>query len=212
MGFKEKYLPGIVGFAYPLLIRFLGSTWRIKVIRDEETLELMRKYNSVVYAFWHSCLLPLTYTHRGRGIAVLVSEHTDGELIARGIMRLGFIPVRGSSTRRAIGGLKGMIDLAKKGYPVAITLDGPRGPAFRVKPGVFAIAREANIPVIPVGVSAKKKLVLKTWDNFMIPFPFTKVVVIFGEPFFVSSIDEPWLTEKLESIMRDLNDQANNLV
>lgn len=209
---KEKILPEIVSFVYVLLLKLLGFTWRIRMIRDNETVNLIKEYGSIIYAFWHSRLLPLSYTHRKRGITVLVSEHRDGELISRGIKKLGFNVVRGSTTRGGVKALMGMVESAKAGYPLAITPDGPRGPAMKVKPGAVFIAKVANIPVIPVGVDAKRKWTLKTWDRFIIPKPFTTVAVVFGEPIFISSAETDKATEIIENAISNANETASKLL
>lgn len=209
---RYKIIPELVSFIYVVCLISIGKTWRIKMIRDRETVEIIKKHGPVLYAFWHSRLLPLSYTHRGRGIVVLVSEHIDGELIAKSIKRLGFGVVRGSTTRGGVKALIGMVEHAKAGYPLAITPDGPRGPAQKVKPGLIGIAKLANIPIIPVGVDAKKKWVLTSWDRFIIPKPFTTVAVVFGEPINISELELEQASEIIECAISNMNNLAYNLV
>jgi lysophospholipid acyltransferase (LPLAT)-like uncharacterized protein len=127
-------------------------------------------------------MLPLIWTHRGRGAAVLVSRHRDGELITRVIERMGFATARGSSTRGGEEGVMDMLRLAKEGRLLAITPDGPRGPAQRLKPGLVYLASRTGLPVVPVASAARRSFRLKSWDRFRIPRPFTRVVVAYGEP------------------------------
>ena len=114
---------------------------------------LEKEGTPVIFVFWHGRLLPLVHAHRRKGTAVLVSEHGDGEYIARIIQRYGFQTVRGSSTRGRVRGLRGLIRAARRGHDLAVTPDGPRGPNRSVKAGALIVARLTGLPVIPVGVA-----------------------------------------------------------
>jgi lysophospholipid acyltransferase (LPLAT)-like uncharacterized protein len=126
-------------------------------------------------------LLPLLYVHRNEGVAVLVSKHRDGELIARIAESLGFRTVRGSTSRGAARALAGMVRELENGHDVAVTPDGPRGPARSFAPGALIAAQRANAPVIVVGVSVKSSWRLKSWDRFVIPKPFARVKVVYSD-------------------------------
>lgn len=135
----------------------------------------------IVFALWHGDLLPLLYVHRNEGVAVLVSEHRDGELIARIAESLGFRTVRGSTSRGAARALAGMVRELENGHDVAVTPDGPRGPARSFAPGALIAAQRANAPVIVVGVSVKSSWRLNSWDRFVIPKPFARVKVVYSD-------------------------------
>jgi hypothetical protein len=136
----------------------------------------------IVFALWHGDLLPLLYLHRNEGVTVLVSEHRDGELIARIAESLGFRTVRGSTSRGAARALVGMVRELKEGHDVAVTPDGPRGPARSFAPGALIAAQRADAPVIAVGLSAKTSWRLSSWDGFLIPKPFARVRVAYSDP------------------------------
>jgi lysophospholipid acyltransferase (LPLAT)-like uncharacterized protein len=130
--------------------------------------------------FWHARLLPLAYTHRGRKVAVLVSRSRDGELITGVIERLGFVVGRGSSSRGASEGVSELLRWAGRGHPLAITPDGPRGPAGEVKAGLVSLASRTGFPVIPVATAASASWVLPSWDGFRVPMPLSRVVAGYG--------------------------------
>ena len=182
---KEKIYLSLISFLGPLIILLLGKTLKIKWI-GEENLQIVReKKGRVLYAFWHGRMLIFTYSHRRRKIQVLISQHHDGEIIARIIQRLGFGTVRGSTTKGGLKAIIQMVNKAKAGYDIAITPDGPKGPAFKVQPGVAFIAQRSRIPIIPITNSAEKRWTLGSWDKFIIPKPFSRVVIIIGKPLYV---------------------------
>jgi hypothetical protein len=127
-------------------------------------------------------MLPLLYQHRDEGVSVLISEHQDGELIARIAQSLGFRTVRGSTTRGASRALLGLARELDAGHDVAITPDGPRGPARSFAPGALIAAQRADAPVILVGVAVRRAWRLRSWDRFVIPRPFTRVGIAYSDP------------------------------
>ena len=136
----------------------------------------------MIFVFWHGQLLPLVHYHRGEGVVVLVSEHADGEYITRVIERHGFDTVRGSSTRGGTKGLKALIRAARAGHDLALTPDGPRGPAQEFKPGALLAAQVTGAPIIPVAAGASAAWHFESWDRFMVPRPLSKVAVEYAEP------------------------------
>ncbi|MGM0441627.1 MAG: lysophospholipid acyltransferase family protein [Elusimicrobiota bacterium] len=135
-----------------------------------------------ILAFWHSRLMFLVYSHRGRGINVLVSRSRDGGVISKVIHNFGFGTVRGSSSRGASASAIGLIKLLKRKKVCAITPDGPKGPREKVKEGLPAIAKKTGCPVVPLAYAVKSRTLLDTWDNFVLPWPFNKGVVVSGRP------------------------------
>lgn|SRR5574341_227115 len=185
-GFKDKILFWLVSILGAALIWLLGKSWRITVLGQENVEKVWQQNHRVIYAFWHGRLLALAYTHRRQGIGILISQHRDGEFIARIVQRLGMAPVRGSSTK---GGAKGVLEMVRTGqkHDLAITPDGPRGPRYKVQPGTAYLASRSGSALVPMISSAKSAWILKSWDSFMIPKPFTRVVVLIGEPLWVDS-------------------------
>ncbi|MBN1825926.1 MAG: lysophospholipid acyltransferase family protein [Candidatus Eisenbacteria bacterium] len=168
----------------PLLIRLLGRTWRITFhgVPEEEVLRIAG--GPVIHSFWHGRLLALVYTHRNRGIRILISRHRDGEIITRITERLGFRSVRGS-TGPGKGGVRAILEMAKRGRAgddLAITPDGPRGPREKAQAGIVLIAQRSGVPILPMSTAADRGRFLRSWDLFLVPAPFARVAVVLGEP------------------------------
>ena len=179
---RERRIRWLVRLGVPL-VRVLGASWRIRLVNSATSVEaLRRERRPIVFALWHGDMLPLLYQHRDEGVSVLISEHRDGELIARVAESLGFRTVRGSTSRGASRALVGLARELAAGHDVAITPDGPRGPARSFAPGVLIAAQRANAPVIAVGVVAESAWRLRTWDRFKIPRPFSSVRIAYSDP------------------------------
>ena len=178
----DRVLVDVVGRLGPLLLLLLGSTWRAAEVRYERVEEVHESGRAVVFAFWHGVLLPLEFVCRGRNIQVLSSWHRDGEMSARLMTALGYGVVRGSSSRGSARGLMRMLARAVEGLDLAITPDGPTGPAGSVKRGIFYLAEKSGGSLVPVGVGAARARRLSSWDRFLIPLPFSRVAVVYGEP------------------------------
>lgn len=164
------------------LIRALASTWRFRVTNDASYRTLHAQRQPFIFAFWHGQLLPLLWLHRGQGVAIVISSHRDGELVAGVAERLGLRAIRGSSTRGAARALLGVVRELESGGEVAMTPDGPRGPARRFASGALVAAQRVGAPIIGIGVGATRAWYLKSWDRFMIPKPFARVNVAYTAP------------------------------
>jgi lysophospholipid acyltransferase (LPLAT)-like uncharacterized protein len=169
----------IVGGA---LLRVLGATWRFRVVGSERVTALRATERSFIWSLWHGHLLPLLWYHRGLGVMVLISEHRDGEVVARAAESLGYGLIRGSTTRGADRALISLVRELQAGHQVAITPDGPRGPAQKFAPGALIAAQRSDSFILPVAISASRSWRLRSWDRFMIPKPFAKVTVAYGVP------------------------------
>jgi lysophospholipid acyltransferase (LPLAT)-like uncharacterized protein len=165
-----------------LVIRLLAWTWRIRMVNPEAVAGLRAANAPYVFACWHGQMLPLLWAHRGQGIAILVSEHRDGEIITRIARTIGFNAVRGSTSRGAGRALLGLVAELQRGRPVAVTPDGPRGPAGTFAPGALVAAQRAGVPLLTVGAHASAAWRLKSWDRFLIPKPFARINVAYGGP------------------------------
>lgn len=153
----------------------------------EPTQRIRDAGKPVIFALWHGELLPLLWHHRSQGIAVLISEHGDGEIIARVAEALGYGTVRGSTSRGAGRALMGTIRTVQGGVDAAFTPDGPRGPARRFAPGALIVAQRTGAPIIPLRVSVRRCWKLKSWDEFVIPKPFARITVAYADPVFVDA-------------------------
>lgn len=162
------------------LLRLLASTWRVCPVNEEPLNEARRTGQPVLFALWHGELLPLLWYQRGRGVAVVISEHRDGEIVSQIAESLGYRTVRGSSSRGASRALLGLARAIEDGHDGAITPDGPRGPAHVFAPGGAVAAHRTGVPIVPIRASASRAWRLKSWDRFLIPKPFAKVTVTMG--------------------------------
>jgi lysophospholipid acyltransferase (LPLAT)-like uncharacterized protein len=168
----------------PLLRMLLGSL-RVTVSGEEDANALCDDHPSVVFCSWHNQLLYPTYRRRHTHGVVVISQHADGELIARVAQRLGPGVVRGSTTRGGARALVQLVRLARDGYDIGITPDGPRGPRYIVQPGVVYIAQKAGAPVVPMGFASERYWEFRSWDRFRVPKPWSRAHLAYGEPIHV---------------------------
>ncbi len=183
-----------------VLLRILYRTIRIVHVGREGVETLWEKGDNIICAFWHGRLLMMPFLYPGKAAAILISQHRDGEYISRIAERLGFLVIRGSATRGGLRAFRRLVFALRNGSNLAITPDGPKGPPERVKWGVIELAKLSRAPIVPVTFGASKKKVLKSWDSFIVPYPFSRGVFVWGEPLWVS----PDATEAERLMARDI--------
>lgn len=170
----------------PPLLRGLSATWRIREADEQGVVGPPRaRLQPAIYALWHAELLPLMMRYAPAGMATMISHHSDGEIASAVVRALGSRVVRGSSSSGGGAALAEMVRLGRDGWPLAITPDGPRGPAGRCKPGVVRLAAESGLPIVPVAARPETAWRLNSWDRFIVPRPFTPVHVEFAPPIHV---------------------------
>jgi lysophospholipid acyltransferase (LPLAT)-like uncharacterized protein len=175
----------LVGILGKLLIDILFYTMKIE-LRGFEKVRPIINSKKFIYAAWHSRLLLTNYMSKGLAGTAMVSASKDGEFVARILKRQGHEAFRGSTTRGGIKALSALIKkLKEEQMPSIIIPDGPQGPRFKVKLGIIILARETGYPILPFSYSAKKIKVFASWDRFILPYPFTKCLGIYGKPFYV---------------------------
>lgn len=202
---REKII-SYLGWA---LISIWSMTIRTRVINKEIGDRLTTEGKNLIYAFWHGRQFLLFHSHRNTGIIIPASQSRDGDIQAGILKRFGFDVVRGSSKRKGDRALLGMVEGLRKGKNIALAVDGPRGPIYEVKQGITYLAGKLHKPIVPVSTSAKRFWILeKIWDKYMLPMPFTRGVVVYGEPIVVQGIQE----EELESKRRELTDALNRVM
>jgi lysophospholipid acyltransferase (LPLAT)-like uncharacterized protein len=160
----------------------------------------------ILVAFWHGRLLMMPFGPFGVPEvpwAIMVSRHPDGEYISRVLERFGLHTIRGSARRGGPWAFLGMIRASRRGHHLAVTPDGPLGPREEVKPGTIELARLAGTPIIPAAFAASRGKFLRTWDRFLIPYPFGRGVFVFGEPVLVSSKAGPEELEKARVVLEE---------
>ncbi len=198
------------------IIRLIYLTMRVEFVNDMPCREHIRGGGNYILAFWHGQLLMMPYSYFGKkGVTILVSHHSDGELVARTVSGFGIKSVRGSTTRGWFGGFKAMLQAVRGGRDLAITPDGPRGPARVAQSGVIQLASKTGLPIIPVAFDASKKRSFKSWDSFMVPRLFSRGVFVYGAPVFIkkrlSAEGTEAARESLEDTLNDLTAAAERL-
>jgi hypothetical protein len=170
------------------LLHALGATWRVTVHGRQALLDRAPEAARVVLVLWHGQMLPLLWAHR-QPTGVMISEHRDGEIIARIVERFGFFGVRGSSSRGGVRALLEGVQVLKRGADMAITPDGPRGPRHSFAPGALVLAHRAGVAVVSLVAHVDRKWQLRSWDGFEIPKPFARITIEYGEPVVLGDVD-----------------------
>jgi lysophospholipid acyltransferase (LPLAT)-like uncharacterized protein len=184
---KLRWAEPIAAAIGPLLVQGLAATWRIRLRGAEHLHALRQARRPFVFVLWHSRILPLLYHHRHQQIVLLISRHRDGQHLANLGDRWGYRSVRGSTKRGGEVGLLGVVRALQGGAEVAITPDGPRGPAEQVQPGAIAAAQHAGAALLPIGARASSAWWLGSWDRMCIPKPFAHLEIVYGPPIEVAS-------------------------
>ncbi len=188
-----------------VLVRALAGTWRYRAAGEEHVRALRQMRRPFVFVLWHSCILPLLYRHRGEDIVMLISRHRDGGYVADLGARWGYRSVRGSTQRGGEVGLLGIVRALEGGAVVAITPDGPRGPAERVQPGAIAAAQHAGVPIVAAGARTSFAWHLQSWDRLCIPKPFAAIDVRYSAPIQIGPKKEG-LRAGIEAVTRSLHE------
>ncbi|MBM9546301.1 lysophospholipid acyltransferase family protein [Leptospira sp. 201903074] len=190
---KRKILVWLLPLIVVWFQRLIVLTSRFRFLTNEPYEELFKNKKPFIYSIWHTNVLYSPYLHRGKNVAVLISESKDGDYINQVVHRFGNTSIRGSSSKGGSKALKAVIQHLKKGLPAAFTPDGPRGPAFILQPGIIAAAQVTQAPIVPFHYECSRQWILeRAWDKHRVPKPFTTFVVSYGEPI---------------SVPRDLNEE-----
>ncbi|SDU25357.1 hypothetical protein SAMN05444156_2877 [Verrucomicrobium sp. GAS474] len=170
------------------LIRLLSASLRFEVV-DQGGVIAHPPQGPLIYAFWHNRLLliPPIYRHffPKRPAVVLASRSKDGELISRIVGRFNVGTARGSTSKKGGLGIRAFLRYIAEGHDAAITPDGPRGPRYRVKPGVVTAAQLSGAAIVPITYTLGWKKEIRSWDRFQIPLPFSTCRIVWGTPLHV---------------------------
>ena len=215
MKFKDFLYEHLYPVLAGALLHAICRTLRIETV-DEEKLESLRGQNKrIVYVFWHGRHFLLAHYMGYKNASVVVSPSHDGRLIANILKKSGFDIVTGSSHRNPVRALVDAVKQMKSGKDIAFTVDGPKGPVFKVKPGAVFLAKKMNAFIVPLTVGFKKCWILNSWDRYQIPRPFTRAVIIFGTPYHPEAgLSEPDIAKAcldLEIRLNQMGEQADRL-
>ena len=209
--------PRPVGNFIYRLSRLICWSIRIETRGEEQIDELKQQYGGVIVVTWHGrTLIPICH-FKGRGYWAFVSTSRDGEYQNRVLELYGFNRVRGStSSRGAVTAALRMAKELKNGAVLTHTPDGPRGPSHSVHAGAIFLAEKSGCPIVPSGISAYPRKLLNTWDKFLLPMPFSRGIILYGEPLLVpAGLSEPQrdeLCRRLGEEITRLEHEADNVV
>lgn len=214
--FKEKILIRIIDYGLYLFMSVLGKTIRFdmthKLKNEHEGWKAVERFTTekplCIAVFWHDRILLMTYFWRFSNYASMVSESFDGEYIARVSQRFGHGIARGSSTRGGTKALRIMKNLLKKEkFSLTLTIDGPKGPRYKVKSGAILLSKITGIPILPTLIQPKNFWTVNSWDKMQIPKPFTRAKIFVAEPIFVpQDADKNDLENKRQEVQRKLDE------
>jgi lysophospholipid acyltransferase (LPLAT)-like uncharacterized protein len=168
------------------LLKALASSWKVQLHHEERWRAIYEARLPHVFLLWHEALLPLLWQHRGQSIAIVVSEAREGRYLADFASSLGYRALYGSSTRGGARALLSAVRELRAGRAVAFTPDGPRGPRRELKPGGIAAAQRGGATVVPLHADSDQAWRLHSWDRLMIPKPFARIRITYGQPFEVA--------------------------
>ena len=205
----------IGGTLAAVLIRMLSVTIRWECV-NRSGLTPQDATRAGIFVFWHGRMLMLPswyFRIRGRRAQLpymLISQHGDGRLIAFAVRLLGIHSIAGSSTRGGANAALEMIEAARNGSDVGLTPDGPKGPRYECKDGVVLVATKTSLPVYPMSYSTERRWQLGSWDGMIIPKPFSRGVVVFGEPIDPVGCDDPdQLRMRIQDALRQTTERAD---
>jgi len=183
---KKFFYSWLLPYVVLVAVRLLSLTFRVERIGEDREQALIKKDGGIIYASWHQRFFPgIAFFATRKPITIMISQSRDGEMAARVVAILGWLPVRGSSTRGGREALAEIKRLSNSGYKIGHIVDGPQGPFGVVKAGLLRIAQVSGKAIVPTITSAEKKWVLNSWDRFMVPKPFSRVKIRFGDPIYV---------------------------
>ncbi len=200
--FGQRIALWLVPKATALVLAAIGITLRFEVIAEEGAIPATPPARGI-FCFWHRCTLPAGWFFRKFRCAILISQSFDGELIARTLALLGYGSVRGSSSRGGAAGLIALRDVLASGLPVVFTADGPRGPTYETKIGPVKLAQMTGEPMGSFYLLPQHAWTMRSWDRFLVPMPFSRVVVSWARAVVPPALDAD--ADALEAKRQELN-------
>ncbi len=210
---NNQYVQAFLCWLVHLYIRFVYLTCKWDRAGFEHAEKLAESGKPIIFVFWHSRLLMMPYcAPKNININIVISNHLDGQLIAKTIGFFGFKSIRGSTTKDAIKAYKEIVKTLKNGDCIGITPDGPKGPRMRIGGNVVRIAQKMQIPIIVMTYATKSCKLFNSWDRFMLPKPFSRGALRCSEPIWIDGDDLPGQSKRLEEIMNDMTMEVDKNV
>ncbi len=192
-------------------LRVVLATGRLETVHEERFDALRSRGEPYVFALWHGRMLLPIWRHRGQGVATMASKSKDGEIISRWLENNGYFAVRGSTNK---GGARGIVLLKRyleAGHAAALTVDGPKGPPRVVQEGIVTLARRSGAWVLPVSAGATRSRFLRSWDRYLVPMPFARSFVTYGEPFRLGAESDQAALAKIGSAIDEVTEESDRL-
>ncbi len=197
-------------------INALSVSLRIHFQGMNQIENLKSEGKRIVYVFWHGRQFLFARTMVNHNIGIMVSTSLDGLLIANTLKIFGYKIIHGSSHRSPVRALIRSVQTMDRGFDVAFTVDGPRGPAYKMKPGALFLAKKMNAVILPATSSAYPSITFKSWDEYRLPKPFSHAAIVIGKPFVPSpDAGEDTLREecrKIENALNEITKKADEFV
>lgn len=201
---KSDALQVVLSWLAAIYLRLVYMTTRWIVLRPPATQDVLARGQPFIACFWHGRMAVMRAAIPPNAkIHMLISEHRDGLLISRAVVRLGVNTVPGSSKRGGLVALRAIQRLLERGQSVAITPDGPRGPRMRAKAGALKAAQLSGVPILPVSGSVSRRRVLRSWDRFCLALPFAHGAIFWGEPIVVPREADDAELERLRDLLEE---------
>jgi len=205
---KKNLYKHVLPYILFVILYLIGKTLRVQIINRDVESRLEKQGKAIIYTFWHGRMLYFPYLYRfSNKSTILTSPSEDGEIVARTAKIFGFSSIRGSSFKKGGSALLKMTRSIKEGKAVTVVGDGSRGPLYKVQEGIINLAYLTGAPILPVVYGVKNKIQLNTWDRFIIPLPFSKIKVMYGDPVYVDKkTEEKKSKSKLEELEKKLKE------
>jgi lysophospholipid acyltransferase (LPLAT)-like uncharacterized protein len=187
LGWKKikniSFLPILASYFAKIYVLFTWVTSRVNYQISDNAKEILKCNQPCIVSLWHAHILIMPYfMSRYGAFNAVVSNHKDGIFLAECLKRYGHKTIFGSSNRQSLTAIRGVLKALREGQRVAITPDGPRGPRYKVGGNIVAIAAKTNLPILVLSVAYSRKIVLSTWDKFLIPLPFGRIYIEISPP------------------------------
>ena len=196
---KIKFI--LVPYLIKIIMVLITITCRVKSHNRSKYDDLVASKSSFVLSMWHNCSTIAGWVMRRSSVTVMVSDSRDGEYVSRLAILFGISTMRGSTSSGSAKAVRAALGLISKNKPIAITLDGPRGPKYKMQHGALWFAAAGKVPIVPLHIEANRQWVLKSWDQHRFPKPFSTIHVGFGDPIF---IERASLEENIEKIAQEV--------
>jgi hypothetical protein len=191
-------------------IALLRATLRVESLHDDYFTDLQARRVPILFALWHGRMFLPIDAHRRQGIVTMASKSADGDIVTGWLENNGYLVVRGSTTRGGSEALRRMIRHVRAGCNVALTVDGPKGPARVVQPGVVRLARLTGAWILPISFSSAWPLFFSSWDRHLLPKPFSRNFVSYGEPFSIGpELSEQAAQSKIAAAIDHITEEAD---